>query len=288
MEPDDLRLLTTLAAHPSLDRASAYLGSSAVRIIQRLDRLEERLACALFTRHGRVLQLTAAGAVRLSHVDVGSDPVPRYTPDPSLSGNIRIAATRALGENDALRYTATFLAAHPGVQVELCLEDRQLDLDAENLDLAFVIGRGNAPSTEGEQLAALWTYHVASPGWLRQNIAPRTITDWASVRRIGGLVTDRWPDAPPGGPTPPLALRVDSPEAAVRAALAGVGVACVPAPLCSGHLRRGNLVLLRDGEPAGQTELFAVQPRRRAPNPLARAVIHHVRQGLTPWARPQA
>ncbi|MEA2849268.1 MAG: hypothetical protein QOG78_4549, partial [Rhodospirillaceae bacterium] len=81
---------------------------------------------------------------------------------------------------------ARFLDAHDGVEVELLLGDRNLDLIEEGIDVALRIGP-LADSTLAARLVGhvrrLW---VASPAYLRRRGTPRTPADLAGHEALLG------------------------------------------------------------------------------------------------------
>jgi DNA-binding transcriptional LysR family regulator len=70
-----------------------------------------------------------------------------------------------------------FLNAHPRLRLELVMDDRMIDLVAENIDAAPQLGNQNDSSLRVRKLAQAGRYVVASPGYLARRGIPANPTD---------------------------------------------------------------------------------------------------------------
>jgi DNA-binding transcriptional LysR family regulator len=147
MDAADLRTFESVARHASMNRAANELNTVQSNVTARIRSLEEELGVALFHRHNRGVELTAAGRRLLPFAKqmarliddarnaVKDEGIPR---GPLVIGTLE--TTAALRMPDVL---ASFALAHP--QVELVLrtgttEELVEDVLQYRLDGAFVAG----------------------------------------------------------------------------------------------------------------------------------------------------
>ncbi|ASA23948.1 LysR family transcriptional regulator [Paenibacillus donghaensis] len=64
---DDLDIFAAVVEHSSLNRASRQLNLSQPALSRKISKLEERLGVALFTRHGKRLELTEVGRLTYTY-----------------------------------------------------------------------------------------------------------------------------------------------------------------------------------------------------------------------------
>ncbi|WP_447587893.1 LysR family transcriptional regulator [Aquipseudomonas campi] len=129
----------------SLSAAADALGQSAASVVRSLAALEKHLGVRLLNRNTRRLALTDEGAEylawsrrMLAEFDTLEQRFEARQQDPG--GLLRLTAPVAFGQRHVAPLVSEFLRAHPGMQVELTLLDRTVDLLEEGLDLAIRIG----------------------------------------------------------------------------------------------------------------------------------------------------
>lgn len=129
----------------SLSAAADALGQSAASVVRSLAALEKHLGVRLLNRNTRRLALTDEGAEylawsrrMLAEFDTLEQRFEAHQQDPG--GLLRLTAPVAFGQRHVAPLVNEFLRAHPGMQVELTLLDRTVDLLEEGLDLAIRIG----------------------------------------------------------------------------------------------------------------------------------------------------
>jgi DNA-binding transcriptional LysR family regulator len=144
--------------------------------------LEDRLSARLLVRSTRRLSATEAGrafyerALRTLTEADEAEAVARSA-GAGLEGRLRICSPVTFARMHLVPRLGAFLDHHPKLQLEVVMEDRSIDLVAENIDVALYWG-GLTDSTlvarkltQGEQMV------VASPAYLARRGVPRTPGD---------------------------------------------------------------------------------------------------------------
>lgn len=147
----DLDLLRPMLAFATVVEAGSFragadrLGLSAPYVSQMVSELEARLGRQLLYRSTRRLALTPEGEAFLPHARTlteafaeGLDTV--RDARRGLTGRLRISAPTVLASPAFARVISTFAAAHPGIALDIDLDDRSVDPVAAQVDLALRIG----------------------------------------------------------------------------------------------------------------------------------------------------
>jgi DNA-binding transcriptional LysR family regulator len=135
----DLDAFVAVANARSFRGAASLRGASASSLSDAVRRLEERLGVRLLNRTTRSVTPTEAGARLLERLvpalgEVGAalDMVNDYRDSPT--GTLRLNAPIGVTRLILPRIVPAFLAAHPGITLELSSEDRFIDVLAAGFD----------------------------------------------------------------------------------------------------------------------------------------------------------
>lgn len=242
---DAWQVFVAVASRRSFSQAAQALSRSPQAVTRAVAALEERIGTRLLLRTTRSVSLTSDGERYLERARRALAEVAlleaKAGADAPLQGRLSITASVLLGQLHVLPIVAEFLAAHPALDVRLVLLDRVVSLAEEGLDLGVRIGALPDSALKARLVGQVRTVLCASPAYLAQAGVPRRPADLARHRCIAFTATtpvaERWtfasPSQSPGLRRRALAvtvrprLLVNTGEAAIRAALAGVGVARV-------------------------------------------------------------
>jgi DNA-binding transcriptional LysR family regulator len=188
-------------------------------------------------------------------------------PDAPVQGLLRITAPVQFGRRHIAPLVGRFLDAHDGVEVELLLNDRNIDLIEEGIDVALRIGPLVDSTLSARLVGHVRRLWVASPAYLERRGTPRAPADLARHEAILGTLRGNTEWAFAGGrrgASPRLTgwLRVDDVETRLRAARDGRGIAQLLSYQVADDLLAGRLVRL-------------LQPYEQPPLP-----VHLVTKGL--------
>lgn len=173
--------------------------------------------------------------------------------------------------------------AHPGLQIEVDLDNRPVDLVAEGYDVGIRGAVIDAGSLVARRICALPTALFASPAYLRRAGVPERIDELPQHRCVQCRLTDGslspWAFRGNGSKRrAPVALTpsliVNDGEAGMDLALAGAGIAQAGLYHALPYLRTGRLKLvLTDHHDAGAREFVLHYPHRRYLAPRVRVVV---------------
>jgi DNA-binding transcriptional LysR family regulator len=184
---DELAVLVAILDAGSLAAAGRRLRRSPPAMSRALAALEERVGARLIERTTRRLAPTEAGRRLADHarrVLAGYDDVVREGSQDAMRGELRITAPLVFGRRHVMPIVTSFLDAHPGLRIELVLNDRSLDLIDQKLDVAVRIGRLGDSSLVARRVGEVRRMLVASPAYLSRHGVPRTPEDLAGHRVV--------------------------------------------------------------------------------------------------------
>lgn len=288
---DGLLAFVTVARQRSFTAAAAALEVTPPAVSQAVRQLEERLGVRLLNRSTRSVSLTEAGEHFFNRVS----PAVAELLDASagldayrggVTGLLRLNAPMVVHQVWLRPVLAGFLAAHPGVKVELALQDGFVDIVAGGYDAGIRLGESvqadmvSVPLTRAERIAI-----VASPDYAARHGLPQEIESLhrhacIRYRFPGSGAIFRWEVLRAGsvvevevnGP-----LTVSDSISMAQAALDGIGIAYTFERQVSADIAAGRLLrVLPEICPTLSGFHLYYPGRRQMPNKL-RAFIDHCR-----------
>jgi DNA-binding transcriptional LysR family regulator len=178
-----------------------------------------------------------------------------------------------------LKRLPVLLARHPGLTVELVMQDRFGDMIEERLDLAIVVGEVPGLSLIKRSLGAVTRIAVAAPDYLRRRGSPRRpcdLTDHDCIVRRMTQGDDEWRLSGPEGIVSVAvsgAVSTNNHEAVRGAALNGLGIALLPEYLVVDDILAGRLERVLPEYGSETSPAHVVYPSRQHLPPRTRVVI---------------
>lgn len=264
---DDLRFVLAIARNGNLRAAAAALGVNHSTMFRRLNAAEEMLGSKLFERLAIGYRPTDSGqrlieaAERMETEALALDRELTGR-DARLTGNLRVTASETLAFGVLAGEIARFRAIHPGIQVELLVDNRVVDLSRREAEVALRATRPTQGDLFGRKLADIRWCLYGAEGYLAGRAPPRRLADLAKHQVIG------WGEAmqPTKAsawiaehiPLTAIGYRTSSPVNQLMAARAGMGLALLPC-----YLGDGDTTLIRVLSPLSdlRTELWLVTHR---------------------------
>ena len=287
MKLEGLTVFSAIAEAGSISEAARRLSLPKSVVSERLADLESELGARLIQRTTRKMSLTEDGHAFLSHTrrilqeaqDGRNELAERHG---ELTGPLRLSAPVSFGCLHLAPALIAFLRQHPRIALSLELDDRFVDIAAAGYDAVIRHGPVGDSRLVAHRLAPSRRVLVASPTYLAEHGDPKSLAALEGHRAIlyAHRETD-WRFESPAGTRvvrPTAGLRVNNGMFIREAALAGLGIALVPAFIVPNELRTGALRALDVGfEPEG-AQLFIAYPWDRTTSAKIQALIRHLRQ----------
>lgn len=245
-------------------------------VSKQIFKLEEELNSRLFNRTTRNLSLTEIGelvyrqALKLKEqLDDTDAMVASY--QNRVFGQLRISAATHFGPLHIQPVVNRFMADYPEVKVELHLDNRFVNIVAENYDLAVRITRLKDSNLIARKLSDNNVVLVASPDYLRKHGSPEKITDLALadcvVYAAEGVVVDEWAYKENGenrSVKVNSVFRTNDGNILIGAIKAGIGIGLIPTFMIGENFKAKKLVpVLNQVELIPYSPVYAMYPSRQ-------------------------
>jgi DNA-binding transcriptional LysR family regulator len=267
----------------SFSAVAREANASQSAVTRQVAQLEAHFGVRLFHRTTRKLSLTDDGqdlVTRARHIlEEAEDLEDTFGKNGgSPTGLVRIG----LSVGAAILLVPDFaalLADHPGLAVELVVNEHADDLVAERLDVALRFGQSADTSLVSRALTTIGSAPMAAPAYLERYGAPEHPSDLLKhtciVHDMGPGSTHWAFTGPDGAVDVEVSSSFRSNNALVvrQAALSGYGIALLADPLTLTEIRAGRLYRLLPNYTARRHQVFIVYPSRRHLAQRTRVVI---------------
>jgi DNA-binding transcriptional LysR family regulator len=288
---NDLLAFVTIAREGSFTRAAAQLGVSQSALSHTMRELEARLGIRLLTRTTRSVSMTEAGehlyesvAPRLEDIQAELAMMGQFRDTPV--GTVRINTTGHAADLYVWPRLSSMLPQYPQLKVEVAVDYGLTDIVAQRFDIGIRLGEHLArdmiavPVSPPQRIAV-----VATPAYFATHGIPRTPQELVTHNCIGMRLPTH------GGLLPwefdrdgvQYKSRVEGQwifngsAPALRAALAGVGLAYLPEDLMHEHLATGRLQRVLEEWCEPYDGYYAYYPSRRQASRALQVVIEALR-----------
>ena len=269
----------------SLSAAARDVGLSQPAVSQQMAALEKHLGARLLHRTTRQVSATAAGedyyqqAKNILALVDASEAGLKKNVGGGLKGSLRVQAPTGLGRHIVAGVAIDFQLQHPGVRVEMLLDDRVADLVGEGVDVAIRLGPLAPSMLVAKHLGTLDRMLVASPAYAQKHGLPETPESLATHPHVRFSWLANGDDITLLGKSGPVTVRVPTRFAAnntfvlIQAIEAGVGIGGVQGPLVREALARGSLVRVLPRFRYPPLEVHAVYPSAAYIPEIARTFV---------------
>lgn len=281
-------------------RAADALDTSPANVTRIIADLESHLGTRLLNRSSRKMSLTESGDAlyeRAKTIVEDMAEVEAIASSTSMTprGLLRLNAPLSFGVLQLAPLWGKFMDLHPGIELEVALIDRVVDIVEEGYDMAIRISRSGSASHAARKLATSQNICCAAPAYLEKHGVPKVPQDLAAHRCIGyryAATADEWHFSKPPGQTEVVkvncAMHTNNGDTARAVAIAGGGVIWQPTFLIGADLRAGRLVRVLPDFDLPDIDVLAVYPSRRHLSAKVRVMIDFLAQefaGVPPWDR---
>jgi DNA-binding transcriptional LysR family regulator len=184
-----LIVFATVVEANSFSEASRRLNMPASTVSRRVAELEQELGVRLLQRSTRKLRLTDIGAEIYEHARHGvelNDAVNDIVGDhlAAVTGTLRISCPPSVSDSLLAPLIGALQAAHAQVRVQVFITERFVDLMAEGIDVAFIVGPIQDPALVPRAILTYRHQVLASPQYINKHGAPRTPEDLLEHRLL--------------------------------------------------------------------------------------------------------
>jgi len=251
---ESMSTLLAVVEAGSLSAAARRLNTPLTTVSRKVAELETHLKTRLLTRSSRRIALTDAGrsyvaACKRILEELGEAERAASGEYSAPRGDLMITAPVVFGRLHVLPIVIDFLRAYPDIDIRLGLADRIVNILEESVDLAVRIGRLPDSSLVARRVGAIRRVLCASPAYLAERGTPKEPADLGAHDCItfeGMTAPESWTfptDESETTVTIRSRLVVNTAEAAIDAAKAGIGITRVLSYQAASALRDGALVL---------------------------------------------
>ncbi|MCB8822513.1 LysR substrate-binding domain-containing protein [Microvirga rosea] len=245
---DALRAFEAAARLGSFSAAANDLNLTHGAISRQVAKLEHWLGERLFDRQARGVALTPQGQ-RLHQRTSEAFALIANSSDRWIERRgasiVRLTSIPSVSSLWLMPRLQAFEAGDPVLRIEFVVEHRNLDLEAEGIDLAIRCGRGSLPGRVSIRLFEEQCFPIASPALAASlgSGAPERILNYPLVHDSDASGWRAWFAAQGMDYRPrPQDRRFEDYNLVLDAAAHGLGIALARPPLAGGALRNGRIV----------------------------------------------
>ena len=285
-----MRTFVRVVEAGTFTKAADSLGVGKAQVTREMQSLEEDLRTLLLHRTTRRMTVTPDGAAyyeRVTRVLDEIDEIEAGMAQTRLNpkGRLRIDVMSPVANLLIVPALPDFCARYPDIEIDLGVNDRPVDLIADNVDCVLRAGEVKDQSLVARRVGEITRVLCASPAYLKRVGVPREPSDLeADPQRVITYF-------PRGSERVNYVLRrgderhelharstvaVSDSSTLLAAALAGLGVSLSTTFMVQPHLADGSLRLVLPEWSAGVVPLYAVYPPNRHVSAKLRVFIDWV------------
>jgi len=279
-----MKVFVAVADAGSLSAAARKLGEPLANVSRLLSQLEDEVGSTLIERTTRRMALTDAGqdylkACRqvMETLEAAENRIAGQSEE--LSGEIAVTAPVSFGRLHVLPILAEFLSAYPRIDTRLLLIDRNVDLVEEGIDLAVRIGELADSGLLAMRAGTLRLVTCAAPAFLARTGTPSSPADLGERDCVAfsGMQGARWIFKSKRHGRKSVRVRsrlsVNTAEAAIDAAITGVGITRVLSYQAEEAIRAGRLKEILQRFEDTPIPIHLVYRATRSDNPRVRKLV---------------
>ena len=261
-------------------------------VSKAIAQLEEWLGVKLLLRSTRALTPTEAGnsfylRAKRAVEEAGEAVLAARGTASGLSGKLRVSAALCFARLHIVPRLSEFLEEHPGLELELVLDDRNIDLVDEGIDLALRMGVLTDSNMTARRIAEVRRRVIGTPEYFERHGIPRAPADLLTHRAIiytrdgGGEDFKFRKETAEVSVKMQGRLKITAAEGVRAAVFADMGLAVVSEWAFTPELKTGAVVSVMDDWVLPTANLSAVYPIGRLANTKARQFVAFVENCLT-------
>ena len=278
----EMEMFIRVVESGSFSSAARDLEMGQPAISKTIAGLEERLGVRFLIRSTRKLSPTEAGMAFYERAlrvigEANEAEAAAQGSGAGLEGRLRISAPVTFARLHVVPKLGVFLDAHPKIQLELVMDDRVVDLVAENIDAGLQLGKLADSALKARKLAQAERLVVASPAYIARRGVPMTPADLLEHDGIiygQGSGGQDWIFRRGSSETSvylKTRLKLSAAEGVREAVLAGQGFAIASRWMFAPELKSGDVVPVLEEWTLPPMDLWVIYPSGRFTSAKARA-----------------
>ncbi|WP_339774113.1 LysR family transcriptional regulator [uncultured Thalassospira sp.] len=276
----------------SFSGAAQQLHIGQPAISKAISQLEERLGVRLLLRSTHGLTPTEAGktfydrAKRSIEAADEADDAARGA-GTALAGRLRICAAVTFARLHLIPRLEGFLDAHPELDIDIVLDDRNIDLIENGIDVALRIGILPDSNLTARKIGENKRLVLASPAYWDKAGIPHTPQDLGKHQAViydqrgGGSIWAFRQDEIENVVALKGRVRVTAAEGVREAVFAGLGCAVSSQWMFAPELESGKVIAVLNDWHLPTLDLWAVYPAGRQASTKARAFVSFIEKNLS-------
>jgi DNA-binding transcriptional LysR family regulator len=286
---NDVQFFVAVVENQGFSAAARVLNLPKSSVSRRVANLEARLGVRLIERSTRRLRLTEVGIsfyercrAILADLDTAERDVAIQRAEPV--GLVRVSCPTGLAQFVFAKILPAFLTSYPKVRLQVLATNRAIDLVDDNIDIA--IRARVRPADEAVMMRVLYRSElifVASPAFASTQQTPVRVDTLPSFPFLSFLEEPprpRWMLSGPNAATTTVSfdpvVRSSDFTILIGAAVAGLGIALLPAEVVEGDIRAKRLVRVLPDWHSDEITVHLVFPTNRGIVPAVRVLIDYL------------
>jgi DNA-binding transcriptional LysR family regulator len=276
----------------SFSAAARRLGVGQPSVSKLIAKLEDRLGVRLLLRSTHGLTPTGAGEsfferAKRSVEEADEADLAASGASANLSGRLRLCAAVTFARLHVIPRLPAFLAAHPQLDVEVVLDDRNVDLVKSGIDVALRMGTLADSAMTARKIGQTRRCVLGIPSYFEEAGEPTSPADLRAHQaviydhRCGGATWTFTNGVAGTSVTLKSRVRVTAAEGVREAVFAGLGLAVASQWLFEPELKRGTVRTVLQDWSLPPIDLWAVFPTGRCANAKARAFSSFIEAQLS-------
>jgi DNA-binding transcriptional LysR family regulator len=290
---ESMRLFARIVELRSFTAAADDLGLPRATATHAIQQLEKRLGVRLLQRTTRHVSATLDGQAyyeRCTRLLADLEEAESFLGEAAAQpkGKLRVDLQPSLAMNFLVPRLGEFCRRYPGLELEVGMGDRLVDLVREGVDCVLRGGEPQVSSMIVRRVATLAQVTCASPAYLREHGTPRNLDQFRQHRAVNFLSSATGRRMPfefqVGGQVEAIYLKstvsVTQSDAYVACCLQGLGFIQAPRYRLREALADGSLVEVLKRHPPPAMPASVLYPHHRQLSPRVRVFIDWVAQCL--------
>jgi len=284
-----LRSFIAVVDKGNFNQAAELLEVSTAAISRRVSGLEKALGVKLLNRTTRKIDLTESGkqfyddVVNIFHsLEEAEERIQQGSN--TIKGILRIAVGVSFGINCLSPLVTSFMKLHPGIEVQLKLDDHTTDLIAESIDIAIRIGNLKDSALIANRIGYIPRIFCASPDYLSKHGIPQQPEDLSQHNCLRYIASnakhgfDFFKDDVEHNIDVSGSLSSNNGDVLKDAAIKGIGITLLPSFIIKDAINKGKLQEIFANLKPQPFGLYAVRQSRDFTPAKVTAMINYLKE----------